>query len=94
MLQPADGEKNLANIVMTFAPHLAGVLATLGSSAGLGSVAANPVSGRNFSPRARSVAEAVITRNVMVKLRSELEAVDMWRSFKGTLPLSSWGLFL
>ena len=83
MLQPGENEKNLHNIVMTITPNLAGILATLGSSTGCGSVAANPCGGRNVSPRARSVAEAVITRNVMVKLRPEMEAVDMWRSFRG-----------
>ena len=85
MIQPGDGEKNLHNIVMTFTPQLSGILSTLGSANGCGSVAANPIGGRTVSPRARAVAESVITRNVMDKLKCELEAIEMWNTFKGTI---------
>jgi hypothetical protein len=84
MLSPGDAEKNAHNMVMSFAPEIAGTLATLGSAVGCGSVAANPAASRgSSSPRGRAVAEAVITRTVMDKLRPELEAVEMWKSFEG-----------
>ena len=37
-----------------------------------------------FDCRARAVTEAIITRNVMVKLESELASIEMWNTFKGT----------
>ena len=36
-----------------------------------------------FDSRARAVTEAIITRNVMVKLESELASIEMWNTFKG-----------
>ena len=36
-----------------------------------------------FNSRARAVTEAIITRNVMVKLQLDLESIDMWNTFTG-----------
>ena len=70
---------------MTFTRQLSGILSTLGQNVGCGSVAANAIGGRTFSPRSRAVAESVITRNVIEKLKSELLAIEMWNTFKGNL---------
>jgi hypothetical protein len=58
------------------------LLSTLGSATGVGSVAINGCGGAN-SARSRAVAEAVVVRRIMGRLREEMEKVEMWKSFRG-----------
>lgn len=92
MLQPVEKEKNLSNLVMNFDPELAGLLPTLGTSTGCGSVSLNP-SGR-ASPRERSVAEAVLSRRLMGKLEEKLKQVEMWETFQSKIISSDFVNFL
>ena len=81
MLQPAESEKNLDNLVMNLDGEHSGLLSTLGTYPGCGSVALNP-SGQ-ASARERATVEAVLSRRLMQKLTIKLKEVDMWETFQG-----------
>ena len=80
----------MSNLVMNFDAEMSGLLPTLGTSPGCGSISLNP-SGRS-SARQRAVAEAVLSRRVMTKLEGKLKEVGMWQTFCGnTICLAKMG---
>ena len=84
MLQPSDGgDKNLHTIVMMHKPQLAGLLETLGTAAGSGSVSLRPTHRTSTtSGRARAIAEAVLVRHLMTHLKDLLREKGMLDAFK------------
>jgi hypothetical protein len=90
MIKPGETEKTLATLVMTIKPELSGLLETLGSSSGAGSVgmvpeaAKNPMKLQNLaSPRSRALAESALVFNLIGKMVAELVANGLFSSFTG-----------
>ncbi len=92
MLQPDDKEKTISTLTMQYKPDLNGLLETLGSYSGSGSVSMNPlIRGPDSrfktasSPRSRALAEVILSRHIMQELEKELIATDLYNTFQGEL---------
>ncbi len=89
VLNPGDqknDEKSLSWLTMTFKPDLSGMLQTLGSSKGNGSVAMSGNPAEQFrtaaSPRSRAVAEVILARQIMLEIKTKLVQDGLYKIFK------------
>ena len=80
MLKPGEAQPTLATMVMTFHPGLSGLLETLGTAKGQGSVAMNLQS--HAKPRSRAVAESVLVLNLMKPLSEKLQNEGLCLAFE------------
>ena len=80
MLKPGEHQPTLSTLIMTFNPGLSGLLDTLGSAKGQGSVAMN-VQGHN-KPRSRAVAESTLVNNLIQPLKAKLQNEGLMVAFE------------
>ena len=80
MLKPGEAQPTLGTMVMTFNPGLSGLLETLGTAKGQGSVAMNLQS--HAKPRSRAVAESVLVMNLVKPLSDKLTNEGLISAFE------------
>ena len=81
MLNPGENEMTLSTLVMKLKPELSGILETLGTSTGKGSVSMNPTSAKKSS-RSRAIAESILVFNLMEPLKAKLSKDGLLKSFQ------------
>ena len=80
MLKPGEAQPTLGTMVMTFSPGLSGLLETLGTAKGQGSVAMNLQS--HAKPRSRAVAESVLVMHLVKPLSDKLTNEGLISAFE------------